>query len=116
MRIQPSAIALIAKGIALIGDGKVNDGYRACDFAIAQSPTPNDAHFLHVIKVPASHFYTFVETQPLRNQSIIFCMVENTEDAISPVNDLINTLDDRPMYYFVQACTLQYVIEIFLTL
>lgn len=51
LKIQPSVMAYIAKGIALVGEGKVNDGYRACDLAITHSAS-NDAHFLRIIKVP----------------------------------------------------------------
>ena len=33
IEIQPSVIGLIAKGIALVGEGKKEDAYRACDLA-----------------------------------------------------------------------------------
>lgn len=61
IKIQPSAIALVAKSLALIGDRKTFDGYRACDNAIAQSAS-SDAQFLRVIKVSTSLFCIFMAT------------------------------------------------------
>ncbi|KAG9315362.1 hypothetical protein JVU11DRAFT_4508 [Chiua virens] len=74
IKIQPSAIAFIAKSMALVGNGKIADGYRSCDLAFTHSD-PNDIYLLHAIK------------------SIIFCMAEDYEEAISHLSCEIRIVD-----------------------
>ncbi|KAH7905044.1 hypothetical protein BJ138DRAFT_1165467 [Hygrophoropsis aurantiaca] len=84
IEIQPSVIGYIAKSVALVGDGRVKDGYRACDLAFAHCDS-NDVDFLLLVK------------------SIIICVAEDYEDAMLRVSDLITIAEDKSIYYSVQA-------------
>ena len=53
VKIQPSVIGLIAKSVALVGNGKKHEAYRACDIAFQHSHS-NYVNFILLIKVRVS--------------------------------------------------------------
>ncbi|KAF8547863.1 hypothetical protein OG21DRAFT_1449832 [Imleria badia] len=86
IKIQPSIIGYIARGVALVGWGKKHKhkAYRVCDLAFEHSH-PNHVNFLLLVK------------------AIIVFMAGEHDDAISRVYDLINTVHVNSICYVVQA-------------
>ncbi|KAF8551245.1 hypothetical protein OG21DRAFT_1487133 [Imleria badia] len=73
IKIRPSIIGYIAKSVALVGKGEKHKAYRACDLAFEHAHS-NHINFLLLVK------------------AIIVFMAGEHDDAISRVDDLINTV------------------------
>ncbi|KAF8555025.1 TPR-like protein [Imleria badia] len=84
IKVQPSVIGYISKSIALVGKGERDKGYRACDIAFERF------HSSHV---------TFL----LLVKAIIVFMAGEHRNAISRVDDLIDTVHLNSICYVVQA-------------
>ncbi|KAF8546584.1 hypothetical protein OG21DRAFT_1491063 [Imleria badia] len=84
IKIQPSVIGYIAASVALVSKGEKHNAYRACDIASERF------HSTHV---------TFL----LLIKAIIVFMAGEHDDAISRIDDLINTVHFNSICYVVQA-------------
>ncbi|KAN0094862.1 hypothetical protein V8E55_003149 [Tylopilus felleus] len=84
IKIQPSVIAYIAKGLAHVGKGDKDMAYRACDIAF-------------------EHFHSSHVTLLLLTKAIIVFMAGEHRDAISRMDDLIATVPSNSTCYVVQA-------------
>ncbi|KAG6375175.1 hypothetical protein JVT61DRAFT_3383 [Boletus reticuloceps] len=84
IKIQPSVIGYIAKGVAHVGKGEKQEGYRACDIAFERYHS-NHVSFLLLIK------------------AVIVFMAGEHDDAISRLDDLIATVRSNSICYVVQA-------------
>ncbi|KAF8555785.1 hypothetical protein OG21DRAFT_1460469 [Imleria badia] len=82
--VQPSAAGYIAKGIVLVGMGKRDKGYQACDIAL-------------------KHFHSDHNTFILLAKAIIMFTAGEHGDAISRVDDLIATVHLNSICYVVEA-------------
>ncbi|KAF8548112.1 hypothetical protein OG21DRAFT_1607087 [Imleria badia] len=86
IKIQPSVIGLIAKSVALVGGGKKQEGFRACDLAF-------------------KHCHSERVDILLAIKAVVVCLAGEYADAISRVGDLIATTHDNSIYHTLQART-----------
>ncbi|KAF8546305.1 hypothetical protein OG21DRAFT_1176634 [Imleria badia] len=84
INIRPSAIGLIAKGVALVGEGKKQEAYRACDLVFKYC----DSDRVDIL---------------LAIKAVVVCMAGEYADAISRVGDLVSTTHDNSIYHTLQA-------------
>ncbi|KAF8552355.1 hypothetical protein OG21DRAFT_1511593 [Imleria badia] len=84
IKIEPSVIGYIAKSVALVGNGEKHKAYRACDIAFERF------HSTHV------SFLLLVK-------AIIVFMAGEHDDAISRLDDLIDTVHFNSICHVVQA-------------
>ena len=101
IKIQPSVIGYIAKSVALVGNGEKHKAYRTCDIAYVRSH-PAHVTYLFLIKVcilctQRGYSASYIP------QAIIVFMAGERDDAISRVDDLIDTVQFNSICYVVQA-------------
>ena len=101
IKIQPSVIGYIAKSVALVGNGEKHKAYRACDIAFERFHSTH-VTFLLLIKVCVPCTRAWLPSDHIPQAIIVFMAGEHV-DAISRVDDLIDTAEFKSMFYVVQA-------------
>lgn len=104
LKVQPSVVGYIAKAIARIGQGEPQAGIRAFDLAFIYCGL-EEIPFLFLIRVrPLYPRHVLLLTGRFMQCVILFETGEQ-DDAMKRVHDLIDTVDDKMVFYAVQVCS-----------